>query len=579
MFAIHREILYRILVESPSGAWVIEVVRNGQPKWIDKSLLGYFKRVPTPDSFLKASEKKLSPAAAKRLALIQPMLEDPIYIIDRKACLKKATEIASAYATTPKRVRRLFYLYLATGETTSSKHSNKSIQPDFEWAIKTLYFSAKQMSLKQTYETMLLMKYTNAEGVLSDNYPSFDSFKHYYYRNMLHQSNQRLISRNGLTDYLRNNRPLHGSAMQWRDTIGCYQMDATTADIYVTSTLDRNEIVGRPSIYIAVDTATQLIAGIYVGFETGETAVAACLGNAARDKVELCKGYGLQISKDDWPNVGIPSEIITDKGREFQGKLIDEICVRFGTTLHSLPPFRPDDKSLVERMFGQINTHYKSLLKGKGVIQPDSQERWSTDYRAQATLNLHEFTEIILNIVVHLNSKRVLQSVDHLPVAAPNTPAALWRWFEETGKSSIISGLPEELYILTLPRSKGTLTRRGIVHEKLVYVPHQKCPIPIGSNVTYAYDVQTTDWIYVIDNNIYLFCISEVSQGFKGVSLFETSYHQEEQRKALKIQKKEELQSRIETTQRTKNIIDTAIRQKFNTTHDSLEGNEHNKEE
>ena len=230
-------------------------------------------------------------------------------------------------------------------------------------------------------------------------------------------------------------------------------------------------------------------------------------------------------------------------------------------------------------MFGQINTHYKALLKGKGVIQPDSQERWATDYRAQATLNLHEFTEIILNIVVHLNSKRVLQSVDHLPVGAPNTPAALWRWFEETGKSSIIYGLPEELYILTLPRSKGTLTRRGIVHEKLVYVPHQKCPIPIGSNVTYAYDVQTTDWIYVIDNNIYRFCISEVSQGFKGVSLFETSYHQEEQRKALKIQKKEELQSRIETTQRTKNIIDTAIRQKFNTTHDSLEGNEHNKEE
>lgn len=159
MFAIHREILYRILVESPSGAWVIEVARNGQPKWIDKSLLGYFKRVPTPDSFLKASEKKLSPAAAKRLALIQPMLEDPIYIIDRKACLKKATEIASAYATTPKRVRRLFYLYLATGETTSSKHSNKSIQPDFEWAIKTLYFSAKQMSLKQTYETSVTIRF------------------------------------------------------------------------------------------------------------------------------------------------------------------------------------------------------------------------------------------------------------------------------------------------------------------------------------------------------------------------------------------------------------------------------------
>ena len=180
MFAVHREILYRILVESPSGAWVIEAAKNSRPKWIDKTMLEHFKRVPTPDSFLKASEKKLSPAASKRLALIQPMLNDPIYIIDRKQCLKKATDIALANNTTPKRVRRIFYLYLATGETTSSKQSVKTIQPDFEWAIKTFYFSAKQMSLKQTYETMLLMKYTNTEGVLSNNYPSFDSFKHYY---------------------------------------------------------------------------------------------------------------------------------------------------------------------------------------------------------------------------------------------------------------------------------------------------------------------------------------------------------------------------------------------------------------
>lgn len=94
MFAVHREILYRILVESPSGAWVIEVTKNSRPKWVEKTMLEHFKRVPTPGSFLKASEKKLSPAASKRLALIQPMLDDPIYIIDRKRCLTKATVYA-----------------------------------------------------------------------------------------------------------------------------------------------------------------------------------------------------------------------------------------------------------------------------------------------------------------------------------------------------------------------------------------------------------------------------------------------------------------------------------------------------
>ncbi|MEQ2428995.1 hypothetical protein [Enterocloster hominis (ex Hitch et al. 2024)] len=63
-------------------------------------------------------------------------------------------------------------------------------------------------------------------------------------------------------------------------------MDATEADIYLVSRFDRTAVVGRPNIYMAVDTATQLIAGIYIGLDAGETAVMACLANAASDKVQ-----------------------------------------------------------------------------------------------------------------------------------------------------------------------------------------------------------------------------------------------------------------------------------------------------
>lgn len=74
-------------------------------------------------------------------------------------------------------------------------------------------------------------------------------------------------------------------------------MDATQADIYLVSRLDRSQVVGRPYIYLAVDTATQLIAGIYVGLEAGEQAVIRCLTNAAMDKVEFCRQYGIDIQK------------------------------------------------------------------------------------------------------------------------------------------------------------------------------------------------------------------------------------------------------------------------------------------
>ena len=48
-------------------------------------------------------------------------------------------------------------------------------------------------------------------------------------------------------------------------------MDATMADIYLVSRHDRSKVIGRPYIYLAVDTATQLIAGLYVGLECDET--------------------------------------------------------------------------------------------------------------------------------------------------------------------------------------------------------------------------------------------------------------------------------------------------------------------
>ena len=95
----------------------------------------------------------------------------------------------------------------------------------------------------------------------------------------------------------------------------------------------------------------------------------------------------------------------------------------------------------------------------------------------------------------------------------------------------------------------------------------------VDIRASYFQKAWTTDFRLILTGGVP--AIREIAT----LSLFETSYHQEEQREATKTQKKEELQSRIETTQRTKNIIDTAVRQKSNITHDLLEGNEHNKEE
>lgn len=173
---------------------------------------------------------------------------------------------------------------------------------------------------------MLVKKYTDSSGKLIENIPSWSSFRNYFYSRGYHKQPRKVISRSGLTNCQRNERPVFGSVAAWRKVPGSYQMDATQADIYLVSRHDRSKVIGRPYVYLAVDTATQLIAGLYVGLECDESAVMLCLANAAQDKVEYCREYGIEIDSSQWPSLGLPHEIITDKGNEFFGPRMQELC-------------------------------------------------------------------------------------------------------------------------------------------------------------------------------------------------------------------------------------------------------------
>ena len=206
----------------------------------------------------------------------------------------------------------------------------------------------------------------------------------------------------------------------------------------------------RPYIYLAVDSATQLIAGVWAGEECDEMSVMRCLEHACRDKAEWCGRHGITIDPEQWPSQGLPYEVITDKGREFCGGRMQELCRRYGVELISQAPFRPDRKGLVEQAFHLLQERYKPLLRGKGVIEPDAQERWAVDYRGQAVLTLEDFTQVLIHCIVYLNSGRMLSS--------GRTPAQLWA--ESTPQLLDVDA--EELRLMALPRTAAKLTRKGL---------------------------------------------------------------------------------------------------------------------
>ena len=505
--------LFKVLVLEGPGAWLISHDSPASPFFVGD--MDAYQRTLPPS----AQGGELSAAGQKRLELIQPLLDaGDAAVMDKQYRLNVAKDIAERYSTTHRTVLKLFYRYLATGQLLSPKARAPSTNPDFDWAIRTFYFSAKKLSLRSAYEMMLLQRYTDFEGNLAPIHPSFGSFRAYFYSRNYHKSPRKIIARDGLTHFQRNCQPAFGSASEWRKSPGSYQMDATEADIYL---LSPGGEPFRPYIYLAVDSATQLIAGAWAGVTCDESAVMRCLENACRDKVEWCEQHGVVIDPEQWPSHGLPYEVITDKGREFCGARMQELCRRYGVELIAQAPFRPDRKGLVEKAFNLLQERFKPLLRGKGVIEPDAQERWAVDYRNQATLTLEDFIQVLIHCIVYLNSGRTLSSVC--------TPAQLW----QSSTPQLLDVDANSLYLMSLPRAAAKLTRKGLRVNGILYVPTDMDGLFLADTCSLSYDPANLSRVYLAEHD-FRPCMAAPGQGVEEQSLSDYQATQEGRRAMLR---------------------------------------------
>lgn len=543
--------VFRVLRETDCGLWLISFSEPAAPLFVS-SAVG-LERIETPGSFLAAQKRPLTKAEEQRLMLIKPLLDDERCMTDRGHRLNIVKEVAATASTTTKRILRIYYRYLAKGELGTHSVREPKKQPIFDWAIQRFYFTAKKLSLRATYDMMLVRRFTDSDGQLKEDAPSWNSFQRYFYNNDYHKKPGKIISREGLSHYQRNCRPAFGSASEWRPLPGSYQMDATEADIYLVSRFDRSQVVGRPHIYMAVDTTSQLIAGVYVGLEGGELAVLKCLENTVCGKVEFCRKFGIKITRNQWPNHGIPDEIITDKGKDFCSLRVQEFCARYGVEIQSLPPFRPDQKPLIEKTFDLLQSRFKPFLQGKGVIGDDTQERWGRDYRAQAILNLDEFTAIVIHSVIYLNTGRLLPT--------GKTPAQTWL----DAAPVLLDVDMDELHRFTLPRTVANLNRKGIAFNGLTYVPEDAQLLYVGDKYEIAFDPSDSSGIFIFENGRFLRAyLSSKFDQFKGLSGSEIQALKKAQQKNRQAARQNEVAVSVTATQAVRTIIQAAEQQREN---------------
>jgi len=350
----------------------------------------------------------------------------------------------------------------------------------FRIAIARFYNDPKQNALTTAYDLMLKEFYVE-DYVYEDNVrkpvlipqeqlPSFRQFKYWFEKE---KDIKKVVSaRVGAKRYALSHRAVLGSALEHVIGPGSrYEIDATVADIYLISRYNRNWIIGRPIIYVVIDVFSRMITGVYVGLE-GPSWMGAmmALTNAATNKVKFCREYGISINEEDWPCHHIPDKILGDRG-EMESKMVETLMNTFHVSIENAASYRADWKGTVESRFRILQAKVKPFLRG--YIDEHYRERGGKDYRLDAKLDIHQFTEIIIRTILYFNNHHYLGSYnrEEMMVAedVPAKPIELWKWGIQN-RSGLLRSFPEELVKLSLmPAGEATITAKGILFKKLRY--------------------------------------------------------------------------------------------------------------
>ncbi len=313
-----------------------------------------------------------------------------------------------------------------------------------------------------------------AEGhvvALADGAPTFAQVRKVKERNYTKDTWRRM--RMGERAYVLKGRPLYGRADQ--HVIGPgdqFQIDATIADIYLVSVIDKATIVGRPTIYFIVDLFSRMIVSIYITFDPPSWAAAMiAVVNMVTPKVDYCARYGVTISDQEWPCAHAPISILGDKGEMEKLSAGSALVRNLNINLQNAASRRADMKAVCERKFGTIQSHFRPYIAG--AVQKDAEERGAPDYKQGAKHTLAEFTKIVIHAVLEYNNHRIIEkytppeSFTLHGLAA--SPLNLWNWgIQHAGLLRRMD--PATVALAVLPEGLGTLDRHGLSFNGYRYI-------------------------------------------------------------------------------------------------------------
>ena len=566
----HEDQIYRILIVKEDNCLVIDCKNNSMPVWkpvttfwdastmTDEDLYTLLDFKPVEDDMVSSERKK---KMHERYTMIAPVLS---FIGDENTRSHVINIIAAENNISKQSIRSFLKKYLVIQniqvllpkERVYDTALTKD-QKNIRWSLNKYFYTFEKNSLKTAYVKMLKEKYCDAEGKLLDEYPSYYQYR-YFYRKTRKLENY-YISRNGLTNYQRNDRPCVGDNVRvYASAPGLGMVDATVCDIYLVN--ESGQVVGRPILTACVDAYSGICMGYSLGWEGGVYSIRDMTLNIIEDKEKLCLKHGIHIDEAAWPVNRLPGRIISDQGSEYIGYTFEQIA-ELGVTLENLPPYRPDLKGPIEKFFDVIQNLYKKNLKSKGVIEPDFQERGAHDYRKDACITMQNFEKIILRCIIYYNTANILEDYpfteDMLEKNIKPYSNALWDYGCSLSGTNLISTSKERLTLCLLPRTLGTYTRFGLSVNKLHYKNEAfKEKYLTGGETIVAYDPDNSSFVWVIEKGEYI-RFELIESRFKDKSVQDVQLVHDSTKLLIKSESHNRLQSEIDLASHIQSIVET----------------------
>ena len=552
--------LLRVLQEKDREVIVIDCIKRTMPQWMPVSVLQNGTQVTEEEMWEMTAVKlpgnltqKCKKVMRQRFTMITAILP---FIGEKRQRSLLIAETARNYGVSENTIKNYLCRYLVYQDVTvlapqERKRERELTQDEknMRWALNKFYYTCQKQNLTTAYTMMLKEKYCDTQGKLLQEYPSIYQFRYFYKKARKLQTFY--ISRGGVKDYQKNHRPLLGDGIQeYASSVGVGMLDATVCDIYLVN--EAGNLVGRPILTACIDAYSSLCCGYSLSWEGGVYSLRGLMLNIISDKQKWCSQYGISIEKSQWDADKLPAIFVTDMGSEYKSENFEQIT-ELGVTVVNLPAYRPELKGAVEKFFDLVQNSYKPHLKGKGVIEPDYQERGSHDYRKDACLTMADFEKVILRCIIYYNSQRIIENFPYTEGMIQNQvqPFAsnIWEWGKTQTGANLIAADKEQIVLTLLPRTTGKFSRLGLRVNKMRY-KHENFTEKYlaGGEVTVAYNPDDVSAVWLIDNGSYI-RFNLIESRYKGKELSDVEIMQRGQKELVKAAIADNIQAQINLAQ------------------------------